>query len=1095
MKRIIDPGSEKPKMYNTKLKTGLKFSLFTWSIFLLTFFQFLFVTETFGQCEPNTIAFHGSEPIFNSACGNNSYQNINGSTPTGSGQTFQWEYSLNGGAWITISPTGEDLSKTNITNLILVPNGNASGNYRIRRIVNDDSPLCNNTSSPVFLYYSDNASEVSGGSITPVSTSSCSPAVGTLSLQDHTGPILRWEQSLDGGAWTNIVNTTSSYMYNLSVAGTYCFRALVDDVCSGSQGSVDVDDDYSVEACVTVVALPTVADAGTVDPICSTNIPPISVLSANTPTTGTGEWSVFSGPPGGTFGSTSSPTTIFTHNGAGVYVLRWTISNPPCTPSTSDVTLFVNAPTTIADAGTDQTQCMDGTFVLTGNTPTVGTGMWSIVSGSGSLSGTNPVTISGVTVNTSTTLRWTISNAPCNASTDDVIVTNTNQGPPTPGAITGTTPVCPNTSYVYNIMAVTGASSYTWSVPTGWSITNGQGTISITVTSGAIGQNGDITVVSNNSCNASSPSTYAVVVADNTPPDITCPMDVTISCASLVPIVDINAVTVSDNCSGSITVAHLSDVIMNQNCVNQYIINRTYRATDANGNTNDCIQVITVNDTENPVLSGCPSDVSVDCESVPVAASVTATDNCSSIPLGVVFSEVQTAGSCAGNYSLLRTWTATDECGNTSSCSQTITVSDTDGPVLSGCPSDVSVDCESVPLAASVTATDNCSSIPLGVVFSEVQTAGTCAGNYSLLRTWTATDECGNTSSCSQTITVSDTDGPVLSGCPSDVSVDCESVPVAATVTATDNCSSIPLGVVFSEVQTAGTCAGNYSLLRTWTATDECGNTSSCSQTITVSDTDGPVLSGCPSDVSVDCESVPLAASVTATDNCSSIPLGVVYSEVQTAGTCAGNYSLLRTWTATDECGNTSSCSQTITVSDTDGPVLSGCPSDVSVDCESVPVAATVTATDNCSSIPLGVVFSEVQTAGNCAGNYSLLRTWTATDECGNASSCSQTITVSDTDGPVLSGCPSDVSVDCESVPVAASVTATDNCSSIPLGVVYSEVQTAGTCAGNYSLLRTWTATDECGNTSSCSQTITVSDTDGPVAVTLNDAWTTSSEA
>ena len=586
-------------------------------------------------------------------------------------------------------------------------------------------------------------------------------------------------------------------------------------------------------------------------------------------------------------------------------------------------------------------------------------------------------------------------------------------------------------------------------------------------------------------CGNTSSCSQTITVSDTGSPVLSgCPSDVSVDCES-VPLAA--TVTATDNCSSIPLGVVYSEVQTSGNCAGNYSLLRTWTATDECGNTSSCSQTITVSDTDGPVLSGCPSDVSVDCESVPVAASVTATDNCSSIPLGVVFSEVQTSGTCAGNYSLLRTWTATDECGNTSSCSQTITVSDTDGPVLSGCPSDVSVDCESVPLAASVTATDNCSSIPLDVVFSEVQTSGNCAGNYSLLRTWTATDECGNTSSCSQTITVSDTDGPVLSGCPSDISVDCESVPTAAMVTATDNCSSIPLGVVFTEVQTSGNCAGNYSLLRTWTATDECGNTSSCSQTITVSDTDGPVLTGCPSDISVDCESVPVAATVTATDNCSSIPLGVVFTEVQTSGNCAGNYSLLRTWTATDECGNTSSCSQTITVSDTDGPVLTGCPSDISVDCESVPVAATVTATDNCSSIPLGVVFSEVQTAGTCAGNYSLLRTWTATDECGNISSCSQTITVSDTDGPVLTGCPSDISVDCESVPVAANVTATDNCSSIPLGVVYSEVQTSGSCAGNYSLLRTWTATDECGNTSSCSQTITVSDTDGPVITCPSD--------
>ncbi|NVO02142.1 MAG: hypothetical protein HXX09_05515, partial [Bacteroidetes bacterium] len=89
-----------------------------------------------------------------------------------------------------------------------------------------------------------------------------------------------------------------------------------------------------------------------------------------------------------------------------------------------------------------------------------------------------------------------------------------NSIPATPGAITGLASQPPSTTgLIYSIAAVAGATTYTWSVPVGWSITAGNGTSSITVTSGAIGQNGNISVTAGNTCGTSAASTLAVTVA------------------------------------------------------------------------------------------------------------------------------------------------------------------------------------------------------------------------------------------------------------------------------------------------------------------------------------------------------------------------------------------------------------------------------------------------------------------------------------------------------------------------------------------------------------------------------------------------------
>src|SRR5947199_7812105 len=107
------------------------------------------------------------------------------------------------------------------------------------------------------------------------------------------------------------------------------------------------------------------------------------------------------------------------------------------------------------------------------------------------------------------------------------------------------------------------------------------------------------------------------------------------------------------------------------------------------------------------------------------------------------------------------------------------------------------------------------------------------------------------------------------------------------------------------------------------TATDECGNSSSSIQTITVDDETAPVITSIPADVTVSCSSAVPAANdgaVVSSDNCSGTPV-ITHNDVVTPGTCINRYSIARTYTATDECGNSSSSIQTITVDDETAPV------------------------------------------------------------------------------------------------------------------------------------------------------------------------------
>jgi chitinase len=78
------------------------------------------------------------------------------------------------------------------------------------------------------------------------------------------------------------------------------------------------------------------------------------------------------------------------------------------------------------------------------------------------------------------------------------------------GAITGNAAVCQTSSQSYSIAAVSNATNYTWTVPTGSAITSGQGSNAITVTIG--GTAGNISVTPSNGCSSGTAATKAITI-------------------------------------------------------------------------------------------------------------------------------------------------------------------------------------------------------------------------------------------------------------------------------------------------------------------------------------------------------------------------------------------------------------------------------------------------------------------------------------------------------------------------------------------------------------------------------------------------------
>ncbi|MCR8667758.1 gliding motility-associated C-terminal domain-containing protein [Aestuariibaculum sp. M13] len=578
-------------------------------------------------------------------------------------------------------------------------------------------------------------------------------------------------------------------------------------------------------------------------------------------------------------------------------------------------------------------------------------------------------------------------------------------------------------------------------------------------------------------CGNPTSATQTITVQDTTPPVLTIPADVTIECTEDETSANTGVATATDTC-GDVTITETDDVVTA--CGNTKVITRTWTATDECGNPTSATQTITVQDTTPPVLT-VPADVTIECTEDETSANTgvaTATDTCGDVTITET-DDVVTA--CGNTKVITRTWTATDECGNPTSATQTITVQDTTPPVLT-IPADVTIECTEDETSANTgvaTATDTCGDVTI----TETDDVVTACGNTKVItRTWTATDECGNPTSATQTITVQDTTPPVLT-IPADVTIECSEDETSANTgvaTATDTCGDVTI----TETDDVVTACGNTKVIaRTWTATDECGNPTSATQTITVQDTTPPVLT-VPADVTIECNEDETSANTgvaTATDTCGDVTI----TESDDVVTACGNTKVItRTWTATDECGNPTSATQTITIVDTVAPTITA-PDNVTIECsedETSVSTGVATATDTCGNVTITESDSEVAACGN---TKVITRTWTATDDCGNASTATQIITVIDTTAPTfVESLPTDITVECDAVPTIDDVvlTATDNCGNATVTV--EDVRTDGSCPSSYSIARTWTATDECGNAISHTQNITVQDTKAPENIT-----------
>ncbi|MEO7514601.1 MAG: hypothetical protein ABIW93_02230 [Verrucomicrobiota bacterium] len=726
-----------------------------------------------------------------------------------------------------------------------------------------------------------------------------------------------------------------------------------------------------------------------------------------------------------------------------------------------------------ANAGPDQVRCNEGTstsFALQGAASSglqaVGSIGWSVVSGEAMIDDAASLVTAARVSTASATLRLTVTQINGCVTTDDVVLT----AQPTPiCAITGVTNTCPRTTNTFS--ALVGMNAYSWTVVGNASISGPTNQSTVKVVAGAAcgaAYSLSLTTITN-VCTVS--CSTEVTVVDTDAPVLTCPSDLILDCPAITTTNVTGRAAATDSCSRA-TVTY-SDLETN-GCGPTRVIARTWTATDECGNSVSCVQTITVRDVTPPVLS-CPTNRTLEfpADTTPANTGMaTATDGCSST--GITFNDLITT-NCGNSLVIVRTWTASDQCNNFASCNQTITVRDTTAPQIT-CPANVSLEYPAITttnITGAATASDASGSFTINYTDT---TPTNCGNTYTISRRWTASDQCANTAICTQIITVRDTTPPLIT-CPANFTLECPAVTTTnatGVATATDAAGSVSMA--FVDLLTNG-CGNNQTIARRWTATDSCGNSSSCTQTIIVRDTTAPIIN-CPTNVTMEYPAITttnVTGAATASDACGSFT--ITYSDTITTN-CGSAHTISRRWTVTDQCNNSSSCIQIITVRDTTAPVVT-CPASVTLDCPAVTTTnstGVATATDAGGQLSITYIDSITNSCGN---TKTIARRWTATDLCGNSSGCVQTIVVRDITPPVLT-CPSNITVDCgtSTLPGATgSATAVDTCNSTT--VTYADAST-NLCGSTKIITRTWMATDSCGNKATCHQTITVRDITPP---------------
>ncbi|WP_431137448.1 hypothetical protein, partial [Psychroserpens mesophilus] len=378
----------------------------------------------------------------------------------------------------------------------------------------------------------------------------------------------------------------------------------------------------------------------------------------------------------------------------------------------------------------------------------------------------------------------------------------------------------------------------------------------------------------------------------------------------------------SDNC-GTVTVTKsLGTEKGNDDC--KWLSSFEYTIQDDCGNFADPIYIEYMGgDSENPVLSGVPADTEVSCiDLLPTPANVTATDNCTD-NIQVVYTENDdNLGLACEGGEVIRTWTATDLCGNTTSASQTIVVLPAPmaefepvSPETISCEEAFSFEADNLLYSNGIS--KSACSIQGSVPGTVTPNFTICGGTITV--NWTYSDDCGRTIDAEKIYTVTPAPAAVLDPI-ENFTLSCEdaSAYVAGSLNFSNGLEgdcSINGSIEPLQKNQFDACGGK--ILVNYIGEDACGNPLEATLDITVDPAPAPVFDTIEVESELSCADA--ATYVASALNYSNGLEGVcnISGSVEPVQTndfdsCGGTITI--TWEGQDECENPLSASVVIDV-------------------------------------------------------------------------------------------------------------------------------------------------------------------------------------
>lgn len=216
-------------------------------------------------------------------------------------------------------------------------------------------------------------------------------------------------------------------------------------------------------------------------------------------------------PSGWTGTSTSNTITVIAGTGSGTISVAAVNSCGNGTARTLAVTVSGASPTQPGAISGSTTMCGNNSLTYSVATVSGATSYtWTLPSGWTGTSTTNIINVISSTTSGTISVK---ANSSCGSSVARTLTVNSSSPPAQPGTISGATSACSGTSLTYSVAAVSGATSYTWTLPSGWS--GSSSTTSINVIAGSTA--GTISVTANGYCGNSAARTLAVSTGGTAP--------------------------------------------------------------------------------------------------------------------------------------------------------------------------------------------------------------------------------------------------------------------------------------------------------------------------------------------------------------------------------------------------------------------------------------------------------------------------------------------------------------------------------------------------------------------------------------------------